>query len=152
MAFREDAYLNAWMFQNVNSYVWEAFSLIYKGQARTAADLAAKLELQRQYNEDAYTAALEELTTRGWISKCNGKYEPTVEGLRILSEVARMMTLYFFEPWDEMEEAKIDQLKVLMDALLRALKSPQTKRWQGHASATRNIGWHASQWVRDKER
>ena len=42
-----------------------------------------------------------------------------------------MMTLYFFEPWDEMEEGKIDQLKVLMEALLRALKSPQTKRWQG---------------------
>ena len=82
MAFRDDAYLNAWMFQNVNSYVWEAFSLIYKGQAHTAADLAAKLELQRQYNEGAYTAALEELATRGWISNCNGKYEPTVEGLQ----------------------------------------------------------------------
>ena len=106
MAFRDDAYLNAWMDQDVNSYVWEAFSLIYKGQAQTAADLAAKLEIQRQYDEDAYTAALAELTNRGWISKCNGKYEPTVEGLRILAEVARTMTQYFFEPWDDMEECK----------------------------------------------
>jgi len=152
LAFRDDVYLNAWMLQNVNSYVWEAFSLIYKGQAHTAADLAAKLEQQRQYNQGAYRAALQELATRGWVSKCSGKYEPTVEGLRILSEVARMMTLYFFEPWDEVEEGKIDQLKVLMEALLRALKSPQTKRWQGQTSATRNFGWHSTQWVRDKER
>ena len=140
------------MLQNVNSYVWEAFSLIYKGQAHTAADLAAKLEFCRQYDESTYKAALEELARHGWISNSNGKYEPTVEGLRILSEVARMMTLYFFEPWDEIEEGKINQLKVLMEALLRALKSPQTKRWQGQASATRNFGWRATQWVHDKER
>jgi hypothetical protein len=63
-----------------------------------------------------------------------------------------MMTLNFFEPWDEIEEGKIDQLKVLMDALLKALKSAQPKRWQGHASATRNFGWRAAQWTRDKER
>ena len=140
------------MFQDVNSYVWEAFSLIYKGQARTAADLATKLELCRQYDEGAYKSALDELTRRGWVSNSNGKYEPTVEGLGILSEVARMMTLYFFEPWDEIEEEKINQLKVLMEALLRALKSPQTKRWQGKTSATRNFGWRSTQWVHDKER
>jgi len=152
MAFRDDAYLNAWMDQDVNSYVWEAFSLIYKGQAQTAADLAAKLEIQRQYGEDAYTSALADLRGRGWITRCNGKYEPTVEGLRILAEVARTMTQYFFEPWANMKEANIDQLKILLEALLRALKSPQTKRWHGASSTARNLGWHSAQWVRDKVR
>jgi hypothetical protein len=152
MAFRDDAYLNAWMGQDINSYVWEAFSLIYKGQAQTAADLAAKLEAQRRYDNTAYAGALAELSARGWISECNGKYEPTVEGLKILAEVARTMTQYFFEPWADMEGTKIDRLKVLMEALLRALKSPQTERWHGHSNTARSFGWRSAQWVRDKVR
>jgi len=152
MAFRDDTYLNAWMDQDVNSYVWEAFSLIYKGQAQTAADLAAKLEIHRQYDEGAYTSALADLTARGWITVRNEKHEPTVEGLRVLAEVARTMTQYFFEPWANIEEAKIDQLKILMEALLRALKSPKTTRLHGATSTTRIFGWHSAQWVRDKVR
>ena len=152
LAFRDDAYLNAWMDQDINSYVWEAFSLIYKGRAQTATDLASKLEVLRRYDQDAYTAALAELVDRGWITECNGKYEPTVEGLKVLAEVARTMTQYFFEPWEDMEDAKVDQLKVLMEALLKALRSPQTRNWHGHSSIARSFGWRSSQWVRDKER
>jgi hypothetical protein len=152
LAFRDDAYLNAWMEQDVNSYVWEAFSLIYKGQAQTAARLAARLEDQRKYDEGAYAEALSELGARGWVEACNGKYEPTPEGLRILAEVARTMTQYFFQPWNGIEDAKIEQLKTLMEALLKALKSPQTRRWQGYPGTARNFGWRSAQWVRDKVR
>lgn len=152
MAFRDDAYLNAWMEQDVNSYVWEAFSLIYKGEARTAAGLTAELEIQRQYDQGTYASALTELCNRGWITENNGKYEPTVEGLRILAEVARSMTQYFFKPWSDVQDAKIEQLKILMEALLKGLKSPQTKRWHGHSSLNRNFGWRSAQWVRDKVR
>ena len=152
LAFRDDAYLNAWMDQDVNSYVWEAFSLIYKGQAQTAAGLAARLEEQRQYDEDAYASALAELVDRGWVTWQGSKYEPTVEGLRVLAEVARKMTQSFFDAWGNIEEARIDQLKVLMEALLKALKSPKSKRWNGNNSSFRNFGWRSAQWVRNKVR
>jgi hypothetical protein len=62
------------------------------------------------------------------------------------------MTQYFFQPWDSMEAEKIDQLKILMEALLKALKSPQTRRWQGYSGTARNFGWRSTQWVRDKVR
>jgi hypothetical protein len=150
MAYRDDSYLNAWMEQEVNSYVWEAFSYIYKGQAQTAKTLAKKLEVQRQYDEAAYTEAINELTARGWIACQHGKYEPTADGLRVLAEVAREMTQNFFEPWANMEETRLTQLQTLMEALLKGLKSPQTKRWQGKGSASRNYGWRTAQWVRDK--
>ena len=152
MAFRDDAYLNAWMEQDINSYVWEAFSYIYKGDAQTASGLAQELEIHRQYDEHTYSAALEELTARGWIKPQNGKYEPTVEGLKILAEVARTMTQYFFEPWAFLEEEKVNKLKILLEALVGALKSPRVKRWHGHASTSRNFGWRSAQWVRDKVR
>jgi hypothetical protein len=152
LAFREDAYLNAWMAQDVNSYVWEAFSLIYKGKAQTAAGLTSRLKNHRYYDEDVYQKALDELTDRGWIQNCGRKYEPTDEGIRILAEVARMMTLYFFEPWEDMQEGKVNQLKILMKALLRTLKSPQTNTWQRNTGTMRNFGWRSAQWIRDKER
>ena len=152
MAFRDGAYLNAWMDKEVNSYVWEAFSYIYKGQAQTAKSLARKLGAHRLYDEDAYAKAINELVTRDWIVYCCGKYEPTVEGLKVLAEVARKMTQYFFEPWAEMSEGKTHQLQTLMEALVKGLKSPQTKRWHGQATASRTFGWRTAQWARDKVR
>ena len=152
MAYRDDAYLNAWMEKEVNSYVWEAFSYIYKGQAQTAKSLARKLEAQRLYDEAMYAKAIDELVARSWITCNHGKYEPTPEGLKTLAEVARKMTQDFFEPWFAMNEAKVNQLHTLMEALLKGLKSPQTKRWQGKASASRSFGWRRAQWARDKVR
>jgi len=152
MAYRDDAYLNAWMEKEVNSYVWEAFSLIYKGQAQTAKSLALKLEQQRQYDEGVYEEAIRDLVTRNWITYCYGKYEPTTEGLKVLAEVARKLTQNFFEPWTAMDEAKVSQLQTLLEALLKGLKSSLTKRWQGQASASHNFGWRSAQWVRDKVR
>jgi hypothetical protein len=153
MAYRDDAYLNAWMEKEVNSYVWEAFSFIYKGQAQTAKSLAKKLEQQRQYDEEVYSEAIRELVARNWITYCYGKYEPTTEGLKVLAEVARKMTQNFFEPWADMDEAKVHQLQTLMEALLKGLKSSPAKRWQGQAAnASRNYGWRTAQWVRDKVR
>jgi hypothetical protein len=152
MAYRDDAYINAWMEKEINGYVWEAFSFIYKGQAQTAIGLAKELKTHRQYNEVSYTQAINELEARGWITECNRKYEPTTKGLSILAEVARAMTLYFFEPWAALEESKINQLQILMEALIQGLKSPQAKRWHGQTSTSRNFGWRSAQWVRDKER
>jgi hypothetical protein len=62
------------------------------------------------------------------------------------------MTQYFFEPWAELEELKINQLQMLMEALIQGLKSPQANRWHGQTNTTRNFGWRSTQWVRDKVR
>jgi flagellar biosynthesis chaperone FliJ len=152
MAYRDDSYINAWMEKEINSYVWEAFSFIFKGQAQTAAALAQNLKDQRQYDEAIYMQAINELEARGWITGYSEHYEPTSEGLSTLAEVARTMTQFFFEPWAALEESKIHQLQILMEALLKGLKSPQTKRWHGQTSTSRHFGWRSAQWVRDKVR
>ena len=144
--------MNAWMGQDINSYVWEAFSLICKGEAQTPGELANKLECHRQYNEQSYAGAVEELTARGWIENNQGQNEPTVAGLKVLAEVAREMTQTFFEPWSVLGDEKINKLKILMKALVKALNSPSKNRWQGANSNSRNFGWRSAQWVRDKVR
>ena len=152
MSYRDDAYLNAWMVKDINSYVWEAFSYIYKGEAQTAGDLAQKLENHRHYDEQNYAEALDELTEHGWVVCQHGKFEPTVEGLKILAEVARSMTQSFFEPWAHLEDEKINKLKILLEALANAMKTDSEKRWLGQTNSSRNFGWRSVQWVRDKVR
>ncbi len=152
LAFRDDAYLNAWMEHDINSYVWEAFSLICKGKACNASELSKKLKNFRQYDEQIYSAALDELAAHGWIELIGKKYEPTSVGLQVLAKVARSMTQYFFEPWAFLDEEKNKKLKILLEALVSALKSPQIKRWHGQSSTSRNYGWRSVQWARDKLR
>ena len=152
LAFRDDAYVNAWMEQDINSYVWEAFSYICKGKAQTAMELAHQLEGDRLYGAEQYDQALEELVARKWITKNNGRFEPTDGGLMILAVVARTMMKNFFEPWSNIDENKIEKLQILMEAMIQGLKSPKVKRWHGQTSTSRNFGWRSAQWVRDKVR
>jgi hypothetical protein len=151
-AYRDDTYLNAWMDQEVNSYVWEAFSHIYKGHATNARALSEALGKYRGYDEATYMDAIQELETRGWITGVNGQYEPSEQGLTILAEVARSMSQYFFAPWAGFNSEFLTKLKYLLEALDDALKPEKTKRWYGQANIGRTYGWRSIQWARDKQK
>lgn len=152
LAFRDDAYLNAWMAQEVNSYVWEAFSCIYKGQAQNAEEITAILGERRHYDLATYESALVELGERGWITHIGDITVPTNSGIKVLAQVARTMNIYFYKPWKILSESEVDQLKSLMESLANALKVGKPKYGSGYAHVNRTIGWGAVQWVRDKIR
>ena len=66
LAFYDDAHLAARVPHEASGLLWETFTYIWQGDANTAPKLAARLSY-RNYTEGDYAAALEELTTRGWI-------------------------------------------------------------------------------------
>lgn len=152
MAYRDDAYLNAWMGQEVNSYVWEAFSCIYKGHAQTAKEITTILGDCRHYDLDTYESALEELRERGWITSIGKMNVPTDDGIKVLAQVARTLNSYFYKPWQVFNDVETNQLKSLMETLASALKVGKPKYGSGYASLNRTIGWGSVQWVRDKIR
>jgi DNA-binding MarR family transcriptional regulator len=152
LAYRDDAYVNAWMSQDVNSYVWEAFSCIYKGQAQNAREIVGRLGKYRYYDRQTYDAALRELIERGWITRVDKKYEPTEAGIKVLAHVARAMNQYFYKPWIELGEDELKALKCLMESLAQALKTVKPKYGVGYAYVNRTIGWGSVQWARDKVR
>jgi DNA-binding MarR family transcriptional regulator len=152
MAYRDDAFVNAWMDQEVNGFAWEAFSYIYKGRANTANQLARKLERCRYYDEESYAAALKELKDRDWIDRKNGFYEPTEEGLRILAKVTQETNRYFYVPWEILSSDDTKQLKVLLEKLAEKLKQAKPRPWFESSNVKRNLGWRSIQWARENVR
>jgi hypothetical protein len=152
LAYRDDAYVNAWMAQDVNSYIWEAFSVVFKGQAQTAEDIAHKLGETRHYDLQAYKGALAELGERGWITQVYGQYEPTQKGMKVIAQVARSLNQTFYLPWAVMMEGDLNRMKTLMESLAGALKGKKPRYGVGYASLNRTMAWGSIQWARDKVR
>jgi DNA-binding PadR family transcriptional regulator len=152
MAYRDDAYVNAWMEQDINSYVWEAFSYIYRGKAQTASEIAETLEIHRNYDVETYESALRELEERGWITQTGGKFEPTDQGIRVLAKVARLMNKKYFEPWMVLNENELKTLRDLLESLADSLRIRRPKYGVGYASINRTLGWGSIRWARDKIR
>lgn len=152
IGYRDDAYLNAWMDQDINSYVWEAFSYIYRGKAQTASEIAETLEKHRNYDVETYESALRELDERGWITQMGGKFEPTNHGITILAKVARLMNKNYFEPWMVLNENELKILRELLESLADSLQVRKPKYGMGYASINRTLGWGSISWARDKIR
>jgi len=152
LAYRDDAYVNAWMAQDVNSYVWEAFSYVFKGQAQTAEDIAYELGETRHYDVQTYNSAFLELGERGWITQVYGKYEPNQKGIKVIAQVARSLNQSFYLPWAVMMECDLNRMKTLMESLAMVLKVKKPGYGVGYASLNRTMAWGSIQWARDKIR
>ncbi len=152
LAYRDDAYVAAWMEQEVNSYVWEAFSYIYKGLARDAAQLAKKLGPKRHYEIETYTAAIDDLVTRKWITTAGRGYEPTPKGMEVVAEVARALSFNFSEPWAVKDEETLKELRENLESLTKAIKPIKTTGYYGHAENAKSAEWGTVLWARDKTR
>jgi hypothetical protein len=150
LAYRDDAYVSAWMAQDVNSFVWEAFSCVFKGQAQTAQGIADQLGESRHYDLQTYYGALVELQDRGWITQVYGQYEPTQKGIKVVAQVARTLNQSFYLPLAIMMENDLKRMRTLMESLAETLKVKKPAYGVGYASLNRTMAWGSIQWARDK--
>ncbi len=122
--FRDDVHLAAWAPYNVAGKSWEAFTYVWRGDAGTAADLVEKLPY-RNYNEEAYATALEELAGLGWIAKEDAKYVATEEGKKLRQEAEDATDRYFDAAWTALSQDEIQEVKGLLQRLATAVKPPE---------------------------
>lgn len=120
--FRDDCHLASWRHYNVSGQAWEALTLLWRGEARTASELAEKLA-HRRYGEAAYRAALQELAARGWLTEEDGAYRLTNTGRAAREEAERVTDRCFFGPWVILNEAELADLRRLMQTLRDNLHS-----------------------------
>jgi hypothetical protein len=146
-AYREDTYLNAWMDQEVNGYVWDAFSCIYKKSARTVESISVALGPRRYYTAEVYKHAIDELTSRDWIRPTNGKYEPTVRGLQVLADVIFTMNQYFLAPWDCLDHKEILCLCGQSEILADSLKFDSREQDRGRLHLRPGFGLGSARWA-----
>jgi hypothetical protein len=117
-AFRDDAHMAAWRPYDLEGYVWEAFALVVRGEARTADDLFARLA-HRGYRRTEYAGALEILAQRGRLilDASSGSAQSTAEGRAVHAAVERDTDRYFYGPWACLsadESARLQALLVLV--------------------------------------
>jgi predicted transcriptional regulator len=124
LSFREDAHLASWQPYQVSGQLWEVLTYVWRNEANTAAELVEKLQ-GRGYDEESYTAALQDLVSRGWIAQENGKYVATKEGSALRQQAEDATDRYFDAPWVALGQAGMEEAKSLMEKLAQAIEPPE---------------------------
>ncbi|MDY7042442.1 MAG: MarR family winged helix-turn-helix transcriptional regulator, partial [Chloroflexota bacterium] len=129
--FRDDAHLAAWRRHDVSGHIWEALTFLWRGDARTAEELAEKLP-RRGHSVEAYTEALDDLAGRGWIEETPDGYQSTAQGRALRQEAEDATDRYFFAPWACLNDAE----KIQLHTLLTRLRDNLQKMAESEADST----------------
>ena len=121
-AYRDDAHLAAWQPPSIEGHAWEAFTCLWRGEARTLDELYQKLE-HRCYARDEYRQALENLIQRGWVMNKTGKYQVTSLGQEIRQAAEKLTDQYFYAPWSCLSHAETEELRTLLVILRNSLRT-----------------------------
>jgi DNA-binding MarR family transcriptional regulator len=118
--YRDDAHLAAWQSHGLEGHTWEAFAVVWHGEAATLDELAQKLA-RRGYTRDEYQQALEDLIQRGWVEVKAGKYQSTAAGQAVHQAVEDVTDSYFYSPWACLSQDEAEELRALLEHLRDAL-------------------------------
>jgi len=119
-AYRDDAHLAAWQPYEMDGHAWEAFTLLWRGEASTLDDLCQRLG-RRGYSRDEYRQALEDLIQRGWVAEEAGEYRVTPPGKEIRQAAEETTDRYFYAPWSCLSQEETEDLRTLLIRLRDAL-------------------------------
>jgi DNA-binding PadR family transcriptional regulator len=125
-AFRDDVHIAAWQPYGVDDQTWEALTLVWRGQARTAAELVEQLP-HREHTEDSYASALRDLVDRGWVAEQDGEYTVTAEGKTVRQEAEDTTDRLYDAPWTALNQGEMEELKGLLGRLAEAVTVPEEK-------------------------
>lgn len=110
-AQRDDAHRAAWLPLGVSGQAWNAFTLIWHGDARNAAEVAA-LQSWRGYTAADYEVAIADLEQRGWLEPdvIAGRYRLSDEGAALRDEAETRTDHLFYEPWFALADGELVDL------------------------------------------
>ncbi|MGE0228150.1 MAG: hypothetical protein AB7U23_06510 [Dehalococcoidia bacterium] len=136
-AQRGDAHRAAWEPLGVSGATWNAFTLIWHGEARNAAEVAA-LQSWRGYATTDYAAAIHDLVQRGWLEadQVPGRYRPTMAGAALRDEAEERTDESFYRTWSALTEGEREVLARHLLVLSTALREVRrAEREAGRRSA-----------------
>ena len=119
--YRTDAHTAAWQIHNIAGNCWEAFTVIWRGEADTLDKFFEEYS-DRGFTRDEYAQAFQELVTRGWLEEKAGTYRVTDEGRRVREEAEALTDKYSFAPWSCLNESELEELASLANQLRDGLK------------------------------
>jgi DNA-binding PadR family transcriptional regulator len=121
-AFRDDAHIAAWSPTGVSGQVWEALTFVWNGQAKTAEELVENLPY-RNYTEEEFSMALDQLVELGWVEEGSEGYQLTSSGKELREKAEEDTNSFYFNPWMVLSDQDVD----LLGDLLTELKETNLK-------------------------
>jgi DNA-binding MarR family transcriptional regulator len=125
--FREDVHNASWQPYKIDGKTFETLTYVWRDEASNAAEIAEKVSEYRSYSESDYESAFDELVSRGWASKVNGKYELTEEGKRIRQESEDVTDELYAAPFDKLADKEVKELNGLLEKFAETVKVPETE-------------------------
>jgi hypothetical protein len=113
LAFRHDAHMAAWQIHESDGRLWEAFTLIWREQAGSAAELAAQLP-HRNYTTSDYADALAALNVRGWIMPSAGRFIAQEQAAKMRQDVETATDRSFAAAFTGLTSAEMREFQQLM--------------------------------------
>jgi hypothetical protein len=114
--YRDDAHMASWKSYDVSGAAWEAFTLLWRSEARTLDELCDRLAFRGHARQD-YADALDALAARGWIIAEGDGYRLTAAGRAAREEAEQTTDTYFFAPWACLDEGEQGELRTLLAGL-----------------------------------
>lgn len=122
-AFRDDAHMAAFMPQEPEGYIWEAFTYVVNGSANSAATLFNQLAYRGYATED-FAHALSHLAEKGWLETGDSgeTYSVTSAGHEARNTIEDLTDEYFYAPWNALSADERNELRDLLTQLQTALQ------------------------------
>lgn len=120
-AFRDDTHLAAWQPHHIDGHAWEFFTLLWRGEVKTAAEMVEKAP-QRGHPQADYETALAELIDRGWVQAVEDGHQLTPAGREIREQAEALTDRYFFAPWATLNTAQLAGLRAQLTMLAAQLE------------------------------
>jgi hypothetical protein len=122
LAFWDDVHVSVWQPIEPEGQLWEAFTLVWREQVRTAAELAAQLTC-RHYNETDYAAALERLVARSWLVRWgDDKYIVHPKAAQMRQQVQEDTEVLFETAFADLNVTEMNEFQVLMAKFVQSQK------------------------------
>jgi predicted transcriptional regulator len=117
-AYRDDSHLAAWRPHELDAKAWEAFTYLWRGDAKTLDDLVQKLDRRGHARED-YEEALNDLVQRGLAKEDagSGTYRISKQGQALRQKAEDTTNTYFYEPWKVLEDGDVEDLRGLLEQM-----------------------------------
>lgn len=121
-AYRDDCHLASWETHDISGQAWEAFTLLWRGDASSLFELSQRLE-RRGHSKEIYRQAMLELIDRGWVSEeDSGSYALTAHGRKVRQDAEDLTDRYFYTPWARMDADQLVELKQHLIAMWDGLR------------------------------
>ncbi|MCB9438463.1 MAG: hypothetical protein H6673_15940 [Anaerolineales bacterium] len=122
-AFRCDAHRQTWQRYGVTGPAWEALTVIWRGEANTAATIAEhRLNARPTRGYHDYTSYLAELAGRGWVTSSGETYQLTANGAAIRQASEDETDALFYGVWTVLNATEFQQLDTISQRVCQQLE------------------------------